>query len=366
MDACLTYRFLAAADGRPAELFLYNEISGWGTTAERFRQDLHAVGDVPLTVRINSYGGEVVDATAIHNLLAGRPNTNTLIDGLAASAASVVAQAGKKRLMASNAFLMVHNPITRAMGDEQAMRSAAEGLIAVKSSLVGTYAKRTGRDAESISALMNAETWMTAERAKAEGFIDEITEPFVVQANARFSPEAFSQYHRVPDAVLAAVGVPPQQIEKQIMSKLSEFLASFKAAPSEREVFLNNLVTGAGLNPDEAFQAKDPSALNKLIEASIVKATAELTTAATAHKEQAERITLALATAGLDAPLDKIDTLKTVVEERIEAAASKKLLAMSSARGIQAVRTDGQSGSAPVPQTYTERCIAANKAAAAA
>lgn len=345
---------VAAAGDKPAELFLYNEISGFGTTAELFRQSLDSTADRPLTVRINSYGGEVVDAVAIYNLLRNRPNVITQVDGLAASAASVIAMAGKTRRMASNSWLMIHNPIVAAFGDERKMRSAAEALTAMKSSLVGTYAQRTGRTSQEVAAMMDAETWFTAEQAKAAGFTDEITEPFAAEASLRFGAEAFGKFSKVPEAVLAAWGLPPQQTNNDIMSKLTEFLDSFKAGPSERETFLASLVKDAGLDPDEAFKAKDQTALTKVVEAALRSTVAE-------SKAQDERIQAALKTAGIELPIAKIEELKATIDARIETEASRKMAGMSAARGIKAVKTDPQDTQSNKPQSLREKSIAWRK-----
>jgi ATP-dependent protease ClpP protease subunit len=349
----LAYRFVASAGEGPAELFLYNEISGFGTTAERFQLELHSLGSRPLTVRINSIGGRVVDSIAIYNLLASRPNTITQVDGLAASAAFIVANAGRPRRMASNAWMMTHNPVVAAEGDERSMRSAAEALIAIKSSLVGTLAKRTGRDPVALAAMMDAETWMTADQAKAEGFVDEITEPFTAEASLRISSDIFNRFSRCPDAVRAQWGLPPQNTNGDIMSKISEFLESFKRAPSEREVFLATLVKEAGVDPDEAVNAKDEKVLSKLVEASILKGLVTLQT-------RLDQVTAALKTVDLD--VEKITEIKATLDSRIETEASRKLQAMASARGILPVRTDGQSaGASERPKTATEQCLEAHK-----
>ena len=219
-----------------------SDIGWFGTSADQFRRELAAVGTKPLLVRIHSNGGDPVDAQAIHNLIATRKNTTTRVDGLAASAASLISQGGTPREMVSNGWLMIHEPsIANPTGTEANARSSAQALAVIKAGMVDTYAQRSGKSPQEIQALMAAETWLTAEEAKANGFIDTVVAPLAVQAS--FDPKTLASFKNIPPAVLATFstqppvcGSSPQLLnnESTFMSKLSEFLNSFKAPPPGR------------------------------------------------------------------------------------------------------------------------------------
>jgi ATP-dependent Clp protease, protease subunit len=176
----LAFRVVAqAADA--AEIMIYDEIGedwfGEGITAKNFRAELADLGGRPVNVRINSIGGSVFEGNAMYNALRDYPGpVETHIDGLAASIASIIALGGRRVHIAENAFLMIHNPHGMALGESDDMRKMADTLDTVKGSLVGVYAKRTGKDPEVIAQWMDEETWFSATEAKAHGFVDEITE----------------------------------------------------------------------------------------------------------------------------------------------------------------------------------------------
>lgn len=129
-----------------------------------------------INVRINSMGGFVDEALAIYNLLHQNQRRVIVdIDGIAASAATIVAMAGDEIRMAENALMMVHNPWTIAAGDAAEMRSKAAELDKTKDALLATYAARTGRSRDELSKMLDDETWMTAEEAFALGFATAIT-----------------------------------------------------------------------------------------------------------------------------------------------------------------------------------------------
>ena len=138
-------------------------------------------------ITINSRGGEVDHALAIFNHLRTMKAQGTRIvarvDGIAASAASIIAMAGDEIVMPENAFLMIHDPAGLVMGTAEDMRAMAEALDKVKGSLVSGYAAKSGRTPEEVSALMAAETWFDASDAVAQGFADRLIEPVRIAAN---------------------------------------------------------------------------------------------------------------------------------------------------------------------------------------
>ena len=130
-------------------------------------------GDI--TVWINSPGGDCVAAAQIYNMLMDYPgNVTVKIDGIAASAASVIAMAGTKVLISPVGMLMIHNPATLAWGDSGEMQKAIEMLGSVKDSIINAYEIKTGLSRTKLSHMMDAETWMDARKAVELGFADGI------------------------------------------------------------------------------------------------------------------------------------------------------------------------------------------------
>jgi len=178
------YRIRAAR--KTAEIRIYEEIGAWGITAKQFADDLAALGDLTaINVRINSPGGDVFEALAIHNALQRHPaKVTTYIDGLCASAATIIALAGDETHMVSNGMYMIHEPWTFAGGDAEAMQKSADLLNTTAEQIVSMYARKTGLTADELRAKMQSETWMTAQEALDEGFVDVIDEPLRVAAKA--------------------------------------------------------------------------------------------------------------------------------------------------------------------------------------
>lgn len=166
-----------------SEILLYGPIAGesswWGdeVTPRSFAEDLESLGGKDVTVRINSGGGDVFAAHAIHNqLVAYKGMVTVVIDGLAASAATIIAVAGDRIIMPSNALFMIHNPaigLSDYYGAEELLK-AAEALNTIKGSIVAAYRKRCKASAEELAAMMDAETWMGAAECLEKGFVDEI------------------------------------------------------------------------------------------------------------------------------------------------------------------------------------------------
>lgn len=143
-------------------------------TPQMFREELNA-GSGDITVWINSPGGDCVAAAQIYNMLMDyRGSVTVKIDGIAASAASVIAMAGTKVLVSPVSMLMIHNPATIASGDAAEMQKAIAMLDEVKESIINAYEIKTGMSRAKLSHLMDAETWMDAHTAVDLGFADEI------------------------------------------------------------------------------------------------------------------------------------------------------------------------------------------------
>lgn len=177
------WEFKNQVDETNAQLLLYgpiSETSWWGdeVTPKQFAKDLKDLGDVDvLDVRINSGGGDVFAAHAINNLLrASSAKIHVFIDGIAASAATIIAMAGEKIYMPTNAMMMIHDPLIslRGMYNIKDFAKFTKVLDKVKESIVAAYKSKTGKGVESIKDIMDEETWYTGQEAVEEGFADEV------------------------------------------------------------------------------------------------------------------------------------------------------------------------------------------------
>ncbi len=143
-------------------------------TPALFRDELNS-GEGNVTVWINSPGGDCIAAAQIYNMLSAYNGKVTVkIDGIAASAASVIAMAGDEVLMSPVSMMMIHNPATIAFGDHTEMQKAMDMLAEVKESIINAYVLKTGQSRAKLSHLMDAETWMDANKAVELGFADDI------------------------------------------------------------------------------------------------------------------------------------------------------------------------------------------------
>ena len=177
-----TNRTVKNASGEETEervLELYGTIAedSWfddEISPKKFKDELNS-GKGDISVWINSPGGDCIAAAQIYNMLFDYKGKVTVkIDGLAASAASVIAMAGDTVMMSPVAMMMIHNPATFAGGDWRDMQKAIDLLDSVKDSIINAYEIKTGMSRDELSKLMDAETWMDANKAKELGFIDEI------------------------------------------------------------------------------------------------------------------------------------------------------------------------------------------------
>ena len=172
------WQFRNQADGS-GELLLYGSIAGeksWysdDVTPKQFAEDLAALGTVSnITVRINSGGGDVFAAQTIGNLLEQHPATVTArIDGVCASAATVVTSHCNKVIAANDSTYMVH-PVSMYCGyaNETDLQKYLEALATIKENIISLYAKKTGRTKDEVTAWMDAESWWTGPQAKENGF----------------------------------------------------------------------------------------------------------------------------------------------------------------------------------------------------
>ena len=181
-------------------------------TPQVFKEELCS-GSGDITVWINSPGGDCVAAAQIYNMLMDYPgNVTVKIDGIAASAASVIAMAGTRVLVSPVSMMMIHNPATVAFGDTAEMEKAISMLSEVKESIINAYEIKTGLSRARLSHLMDAETWMDAHSAVELGFADDVLK--------RSSEDAGEEED------LAATGAPVMFSRAAVTNSLMDKLAA--------------------------------------------------------------------------------------------------------------------------------------------
>lgn len=225
---------LAAEADDLSTISLYDVIgedswSGGGWTAKRMAGTLRAIGKADVTVNINSPGGDFFEGLALFNLLREHPAKVTVkVMGLAASAASVIAMAGDEIRMGAGSFLMIHNAWAVAIGNRHDMRAAADVLEPFDSAMADIYAARTGQERKAVAKLLDAETWLGATDAVAQGFADTVEDlPSSTGSSAAITP-AVTAKRRI-DALLAQQGLP----RSERRSLLREVTGTHDAAGSE-------------------------------------------------------------------------------------------------------------------------------------
>jgi ATP-dependent protease ClpP protease subunit len=202
-------------------------VVGMDITAEAVSRELEAAKGAPLTISLHSYGGDALAGIAIHNMLARyKGDKQVVVEGIAASAASLIAMAGDRIIMPSNAFLMIHNAWSWTAGDAETMRDQADVLDMISAAYRGTYARKTGLPEAEVADLMNAETWLMADAALASGFATEVSDPVEIRADAA----ALARFHQVPAALLHPATTPqqpaaPAQSEEDRVSELTTTVA---------------------------------------------------------------------------------------------------------------------------------------------
>lgn len=200
-------------------LFLNGPISdeswfGDEVTPKLFKDELTA-GDGPISVWINSPGGDVFAAAQIYNMLMDYPSDVTvMIDGLAASAASVIAMAGTEVQMSPVAMMMIHNPATVAIGDSEEMKKAVKMLDEVKESIMNAYEIKTGLPRDKISKMMDAESWFNANKAVELGFADKIMFSEVTNSSADGDETVMFSRQAVMNSMLSKL-IPPKEPEEK-------------------------------------------------------------------------------------------------------------------------------------------------------
>lgn len=230
------FEIKAAANNGPAEICIYDRIgydwwSGEGTEAKVF---VEALKEIPMsqaiTLRINSPGGNVHDGMLIYNRLAERRDHITVIvDGYAASIASVIALCGKELQMPRNTLFMIHDPWGMVEGNAAEMRKAADMLDKHRDAILSVYENKIDATKDEIISWMSAETWFTGDEAKTAGFADTITDEISFQACA----ETLSAFKRVPEQLKTK---DKSMNRKKIEARLKKLGLTFNATATDAEL----------------------------------------------------------------------------------------------------------------------------------
>jgi ATP-dependent Clp protease, protease subunit len=234
----------AAEADETATISIYDVIgqdfwTGEGMTAKRVAAALRSIGKAPVTVNLNSPGGDMFEGLAIYNLLREHPAEVTVkVMGLAASAASIIAMAGDTIEMGLGTFLMVHNSWGMVIGNQQDMRDAAETFAEFDAAMADIYAARTGLPAAEIAELMAEETWLRPASAIEKGFADATFDTPDYEDEDEKEASAARSARAKLDATLAKAGMPRSERRRLMKEAAGTPSAAGTAMP------------GAGFDPD--------------------------------------------------------------------------------------------------------------------
>lgn len=216
--------------------------TGEGFTAKRMSAALRSLGKGPVTVSINSPGGDMFEGIAMYSMLKEhKGDVIVKVMGLAASAASVIAMSGDDVQIARPAFLMIHNCWSIGIGNRHDFAALSEQLRPFDEAMADVYAARTGGTTKAMAALMDKETWIGGSAAVEQGFADQLLSSEEV---GRSEGQANAAAVRRLESALRASGMPQSEAKKLI----SEFKAGLRDVPGsgERDA-TNNAAVAANL-----------------------------------------------------------------------------------------------------------------------
>lgn len=223
---------LLAESGGTLRLGLYGEV-GTDITPAGVTRALKEANGRPITISIDSYGGDALQGIAIHNLLARYPGQKkAVVEGVAASAASLFPLAADYRIMPTNGFLMIHNAWGGVMGDADDMRDQADVLDRITAAYRKTYSANTALSEDEVHEMMRAETWLDGEQCVLCGFASEVTEPRQIKAMAN---EVRERFINPPAALLKAEAKAEIEYEAVVQELASEETIEETAISAESE-----------------------------------------------------------------------------------------------------------------------------------
>ena len=201
-----------------SELHIYGDITSYeylesDVSSNSIAKELAGLdASKPLTVYINSYGGEVAEGLAIYNQLKRFGQCKTVVDGFAASIASVIFMAGTERIMSPSSLLFIHNAWTMAAGNADELRKTADDLEKITSASIGAYMEHVNISEDRLKEMLDAETWLSADEAVEMGFA---TEKAAAQASGRPSQSARDKFAELWQKSKAPEPTPPEENEMQ-------------------------------------------------------------------------------------------------------------------------------------------------------
>lgn len=215
-----------------AEVFIYDEIGYFGVTAQDFVDDLRAITANQITLHINSPGGDVFDALVVYNAIRDHAaDVEVIVDGIAASSASWIAQAGDRVVMNRGSQLMIHDAWSLAVGNSETMRQAADFLEKQSTNIAGIYAERAGGTVDDWRAAMSAETWYTADEAVEAGLADEVRGRDASNKNSfDLSVFTYAGREKAPDPVIPETAPASPAATNEAELDFDAFAESLKGA----------------------------------------------------------------------------------------------------------------------------------------
>jgi len=299
-------------DGK-AEVFIYDEIGGWGVWASEFIKEIKQLGDFDL--RINSPGGDVFEGYAIANAIKShKGNVTVKVEGMAASIASIVALAGDKLEMSENAFFMIHNAWTFVVGNAKELRKAADDMEKISQPLVSTYVKAFNVEESEVIRMMDEETWLGVEDMQELGVKVSVTESLKVAAKANKI--------NIPTKVLNIITMENNEENKDgLFDRFMNKLGDVKQLKAELATKVEEATT-------QTAELADVKASLEESEAKTVAAEAEVTTVkASEHATDEE---LSTVQASLEAVIAELEALKAE-------AADEETVVDGDGDGVQAI-----------------------------
>lgn len=213
------------------------------TSPRDIKEALKKAGKEPVTVKINSYGGDVWSASDIFTeLMEHEPGVDVEVTGLAASAATVIMTAGRRVRASPTAEIMIHNPMSEAKGDYRAMEHAAQSLRNTRESIVNAYVIKSGLSREKLRSLLNAETWMTPQSAKEHGLVDEIM--FTSEEDLEGDMNAGMHGEGGTSTRAAAMSMPSAEALRAKWSVYHEFAPEASSVDEAREMIAGKFAKG--------------------------------------------------------------------------------------------------------------------------
>lgn len=273
-------RLDASNDGATATISLMGDI-GYDVTVAEVDDALAAAKGTPVTVNIHSYGGDALAGLAIHQMLkAHDASVTTNVLGVAASAASVIAMAGDKRVVPENGALMVHPAWAMTVGNADAHRQSAEMLDGVTEAYVRTYAAATGMRAEQVRPYLAEERWLYGAEAKALGFATDTAPAMEVFASAAPIPQG--RFKNMPAELKAMLGEAPQAgVSVEVSVEVTEPTDPPETEPEELEISgppdaVIGLLGVNNLSTEQPIAGGTPAAPLSMSETNEIKAAAAL------------------------------------------------------------------------------------------